>query len=426
MSIKIKNANIVDPENFEGVADILIEKGKVVQIAKNIKKKAKTEIEAKGLVLTPGLIDVHTHLREPGEEYKETIESGVNAAARGGFTTICAMPNTKLVNDNAQITKYIIDKANSYKKTTVLPIGAITFGLNGEKLTEFGYLKKAGAVAFSDDGKPVSDIELMRRALEYSKAFNLFIISHSEELKLTNKGVMNEGALATEMGLPGIPNLAESIAIKRDVELAKLTNSKLHIAHISTKDSVEIIRDAKKKGVNVTAETAPHYFTLTEEAVKGYNTNAKMSPPLRNKKDRDAIIKGLQDGTIDIIATDHAPHSSLEKNIDFESAANGIIGLETSFPISYLLVEKNFLSFSTLIKKMSKNPAKLLGINNDIKPNAKANLTVFDLKKPYKIDKHAFLSKSQNTPFNNFNVTGKPVLTIVNGKIAYIDPSFSL
>ncbi len=426
MSIKIKNANIVDPENFEGVADILIEKGKVVQIANNIKKKAKTEIEAKGLVLTPGLIDVHTHLREPGEEYKETIESGVNAAARGGFTTICAMPNTKLVNDNAQITKYIIDKANSYKKTTVLPIGAITFGLNGEKLTEFGYLKKAGAVAFSDDGKPVADIELMRRALEYSKAFNLFIISHSEELKLTNKGVMNEGALATEMGLPGIPNLAESIAIKRDVELAKLTNSKLHIAHISTKDSVEIIRDAKKKGVNVTAETAPHYFTLTEEAVKGYNTNAKMSPPLRNKKDRDAIIKGLQDGTIDIIATDHAPHSSLEKNIDFESAANGIIGLETSFPISYLLVEKNFLSFSTLIKKMSKNPAKLLGINNDIKPNAKANLTIFDLKKPYKIDKHSFLSKSQNTPFNNFNVTGKPVLTIVNGKIAYIDPSFSL
>ena len=420
-SIKIKNAKIVDPNNYEGIADVLIENNVIAKIDKNIKKKTDTEINAKGLFLVPGLVDMHTHLREPGEEYKETIESGINAAASGGFTTIACMPNTIPINDNAQITKYIIDTAKKYKKTFVLPIASISIGLKGKNLSEFGDLKKAGAIAFSDDGRPIENPQLMRRALEYAKSFDALIISHCEDLSLAGKGVMNESLLSSKMGLMGIPNISESIMVKRDVELCKLTKSRLHICHISTKESVDIIRNAKKEGVKVTSETAPHYFSLTENDVKNYNTNAKINPPLRSVKDKNAIIEGLVDGTIDAIATDHAPHSILEKEIEFEMAANGIIGLETSLPISYSLVEKKILSLSMLIEKMSKNPAKILNFDNSLKIGNRANLTVLDLDNKYKINSDKFFSKSSNTPFNNFEVKGKAICTIANGKIIHRD-----
>ncbi len=442
MQILIKDGRVVDPGNYDGIADIFIEDGKIVKIQSNDnprqlptsneqpatrnKQQAYRTIDATGKIVTPGLIDMHVHLREPGHEYKETIETGCLAAAAGGFTAVCCMPNTNPVNDNSQVTKFIIEKARLADTVRVYPVAAISKGLQGTGLSEYGDLKDAGAVAISDDGCPVTDSQLMRRAMEYAKRFGLLIISHCEDLNLLAEGVMNEGALATRMGLSGIPNACESVMVMRDIALCELTGSPVHIAHVSTMESVRAIRDAKSRGVAVTAETAPHYFTLTEDAVGRYDTNAKMNPPLRSKDDREAIRKGLADGTIDVIATDHAPHSTIEKEVEFDRAANGIIGLETSVSLSLKLVEEGILKIEELVEKMSTNPARILRIENGLTVGNSADITIIDPDRSYIVDVESFRSISRNTPFNGLEVKGKAILTMVGGKIVFDEKNNNL
>lgn len=419
MLMLIKSGRIIDPGNIDGIVDILIKDGKLFEITDNIKVSADRIIDASGKIVTPGLIDMHVHLREPGHEYKETIKSGCLSAAYGGFTAICPMPNTTPVNDNGQVTEYILKKAGIADMVRVYPVAAISKGLNGKSLCEYGELKESGAIALSDDGNPVSDSQLMRRAMEYAKGFGMPVISHCEDLNLVANGVVNEGAVATRMGLAGIPNAAESIMVMRDIALCELTGSRVHIAHVSTKESVQAIRNAKKRGVNLTAETAPHYFTLTEDDVKGYNTNAKMNPPLRSSQDREAILEGLSDGTIDVIASDHAPHSYIEKKVEFEQAANGIIGLETSVSLSLKLVHDGVISLAGFVEKMSTNPAKVLGLNSGITAGNPADITIIDPDLSYKIDSRRFRSLSRNTPFDGWNMKGKAILTMVGGKVLF-------
>ena len=418
MSILIKGGRVIDPGNINGLMDILVESGRIVEIREPggcLYGRDCKIINAVGKIVTPGLIDMHVHLREPGHEYKETIATGSMAAIFGGFTAVCAMPNTNPVNDNRQVTEYILKKAEDAGMARVYPVGAISKGLAGKELAEYWDMKDAGAIALSDDGMPVKNSLLMRRALEYAKGFGLPVISHCEDLDLAGGGVMNEGEIATRMGLPGIPNAAESIMVMRDIALCELTGAHLHIAHVSTKESVHAIRDAKKRGVTVTAETAPHYFTLTHDAVKNYNTLAKMNPPLRTPEDREAVCRALADGTIDVIATDHAPHSSIEKEVEFDQAANGIIGLETSLPLALKLVDDALLTMEDLVNKMSINPARILGINNRLEPGSPADITIMDTEKSYTIDADSFKSISRNTPFDGMKVKGKAVMTIVGG-----------
>ncbi|MCL2760739.1 MAG: dihydroorotase [Desulfuromonadales bacterium] len=422
MNLYIKNGRVIDPaQSIDEVTDILVEDGVVKAIGKDLKIPAKIEtIDATGLYVTPGLIDMHVHLRDPGLEYKEDIISGTKAAVAGGFTSVCCMPNTKPIVDNKAIASYIINKAKNHGFCNVFPIGAITQGLHGEYLSEMGELKESGCVAVSDDGKPVKNPELMRRALEYAKGMGIMVIAHSEELDLVGEGVMNEGFVSTDLGLKGIPRVAEDIAIARDVLLAEYTDSPLHIAHVSTKGSVEIIRAAKKRGVKVTCETAPHYFTLTDEAVRGYNTNAKMNPPLREEEDLKAIKAALKDGTIDCIATDHAPHHIDEKDIEFNQAMNGIIGLETSLPLSLELVRSKVLTVNQLVEKMSSNPSKILGFNRgSIATGMIGDLTIIDPDYEWVFDINSVSSKSKNSPWLGNKMKGRAVYTIVNGKIAY-------
>jgi len=420
----IKGGRVVDPETgIDGVMEILIEDGKIAAIAS---AKSKTEnrkskiIDASGKIVTPGLIDMHVHLREPGHEYKETIETGCLAAAHGGFTAICCMANTVPVNDNQSVTTYILDKAKTAGTVRVYPVAAISRGLRGESLAEYGELKAAGAVAVSDDGNPVMNAHLMRRAMEYAKGFGLLVISHCEDRNLSAGGVMNEGIVSARLGLAGIPAAAESIMVARDIVLSELTGAPLHIAHVSTECSVRLIRDAKERGLPVTAETAPHYFSLTEEAVMGYDTNAKVYPPLRTARDREAVRKGLADGTIDVIATDHAPHSSIEKDVEFDQAASGMIGLETSIPLSLKLVERGVLSLRELVVRMSASPARILNLDAvGLRPGNPADLTIIDLEKEFTVDSNQFCSKSRNTPFDGWKLKGKAVLTMVGGKIVF-------
>ncbi len=448
MLTRLKGARVVDPENINAEKDILVKDGFIEAIldpdelysfnrsmaddsssktfvtasamsSSAVDSNEYTEIDVSGMTIVPGLIDLHVHLREPGHEYKETIRTGLMAAARGGFTAVCPMANTFPVNDNAQVTAFIINRAKETGLSRVYPVGAITKGLKGESLAEYGDMRKAGIAAVSDDGHPVENAQIMRRVLEYAKGLHIPVISHSEDLNLSGSGAMNEGITATKLGIKGIPNAAEASFIMRELSLAELADAPIHIAHVSCEESVEAIRNAKKRGVKVTCETAPHYFTLTDEAVADYDTNAKMNPPLRTEKDRQAIIKGLSDGTIDCIATDHAPHSALEKDLEFDMAAFGIIGLETSLPLSLKLVEDGILSFETLIEKMSKNPAAILGINNDIKRGNPADLTIIDTQSCFTIDPDSFLSKSRNTPFAGFKVKGEAYITMVDGKIIY-------
>jgi dihydroorotase len=422
-SLLLKNARVIDPfSKTDAFGSVLVKEGEVSFFPQGQElPKASEAIDLKGKWLVPGLIDMHVHLREPGEEYKETIISGAQAAVAGGFTAIACMPNTTPPTDNQQAVKLILQKATQ-AAAKIYPVGTISKGLKGEEIAEFGEMREAGAVAFSDDGRPVSNSQLMRRAMEYALNYRAVLISHSEELSLCRKGAMNEGSWSTRLGLRGIPRAAEAIAVYRDLALADYTKCPLHLAHISTKESVSLIRRAKKKGWPVTAETAPHYFSLTEEAIGHYNTYAKMNPPLRTQEDLDAIKEGLQDGTIDVIATDHAPHSDLEKILEFDMAANGIIGLETSVSLTLNLVRENIISATKMVELLSMNPAKILGVGGGkLFEGGDADITVIDPERTYNYSREKVVSKSKNSPFFGWNFTGKAVMTIVAGRIVFKD-----
>jgi dihydroorotase len=422
MNILIKGGRIIDPsQGLDDKLDVLVVDGKIAEIGKKLTPGKGVEvIDAKGMIVAPGLIDMHVHLRDPGLEYKEDIVTGTRAAAAGGFTSVACMPNTKPVNDNKAITSYIIAKAKAEGLVNVFPVGAITQGMKGENLSEMGDLKEAGCVAVSDDGKPVTNPELMRRALEYAKGMGITLISHCEDPGLSGDGQMNDGFTATELGLKGIPWVAEDAAIARDVFLAEFSGSPIHVAHVSTKGAVRIIRDAKARGVKVTCETAPHYFTLTEDAVRGYDSNAKMNPPLRTTEDMEAIRAGLADGTIDAIATDHAPHHLDEKDVEFVLASNGIIGLETALPLSLSLVDGKVLDLNALITALSLNPARILGIDRGtLAPGAIADITVIDPAREWTVEAEKLASKSKNSPFLGMKMKGRAAYSIVSGKVVY-------
>jgi len=422
MNLLIKGGRVIDPsQGLDDKLDILVADGRIAEMGKKLTAAKGCEVvDAKGMIVTPGLIDMHVHLRDPGLEYKEDIITGTRAAAAGGFTSVACMSNTKPVNDNKAVTSYIIAKAKTEGAVNVFPVGAITQGSKGENLAEMGDLKEAGCVAVSDDGRPVTNPELMRRALEYAKGMGIMLISHAEDLGLAGEGQMNDGFTATELGLKGIPWVAEDAATARDVFLAEFTDSPIHIAHVSTKGAVRIIREAKARGVKVTCETAPHYFTLTEDAVRGYDTNAKMNPPLRTAEDVAAIMAGLADGTIDAIATDHAPHHLDEKDIEFTLAFNGIIGLETSLPLSLALVDAKVLELNALVAAMSTNPARILGIERGtLAQGAVADITVIDPDAAWTVEAEKLASKSKNSPFLGKEMKGRAAYTIVGGKLVY-------
>lgn len=423
MRILIKHGIIVTRDKTETNKDILIEDGKISQIGEGLNEAADKIIDAAGLAVLPGLVDAHCHLRDPGYEYKEDIRTGSMSAAKGGFTSIACMPNTNPVVDNESIVRTIMDKARREGVVNIYPIGAITKGLEGNELSEMGSMKEAGIVAVSDDGRPVMQASVMKKALIYAGGFGLTVISHCEDLNLAEGGSMNEGETCTKLGLHGIPSAAEDVMVSREIILSEYTGMPVHIAHVSTRGSVAMIRQAKKRGVRVTAETCPHYFTLTEKACEGYNTNAKMNPPLRAREDVDAVIEGLRDGTIDIIATDHAPHHFDEKNVGFELAPNGIVGFETALPLALTyLVRPGILTLNQLVDKMSTRPAEILKIDKgDIRVGGDADLTLVNLDEEYIIDPDEFLCKSKNTPFGGFRVFGRVKYTFVGGKIVYND-----
>jgi dihydroorotase len=422
MNLLIQNGRVIDPsQGLDQELDLLVENGLVREMGMGLTAPAGAErVDAAGCYVVPGLVDMHVHLREPGLEYKEDIESGSRAAVVGGFTSIACMPNTKPVIDNKAVAGYVIARGREAGLCNVFPVGCLTAGSKGERLAEMGELKEAGCVAVSDDGRPVASAELMRRALEYARGMQIAVISHAEDLSLVGEGVMNEGFTSTELGLKGIPRVAEDIAIARDVMLAEYTNSPIHIAHVSTSGAVRIIRNAKLRGVRVTCETAPHYFTLTDDAVRGYNTNAKMNPPLREADDVAAIRAGLSDGTIDAIATDHAPHHLDEKDVEFNVAANGIIGLETSLPLSLALVEQGVLTMSQLVERMSCCPSLILGLERGtLAKGAVADITLIDPTLQWVVEADTLASKSTNTPWLGRKMKGAAVATIVAGRVVY-------
>ena len=428
MKIMIKGGRVIDPgRGLDGLKEILIEDGLIVDLVDPGAVEWAGEaqvIEAQGLLVTPGLVDMHVHLREPGEEYKETIATGVAAAAAGGFSGVATMANTRPVNDSRVVTEYILAQARAAGSTRVWPVAAMTRGLAGQELCEYGELAEAGAVAVSDDGHWVTSSQVMRRILEYSMIFGLTAITHAEDKELSSGGSMNEGVTSTRLGLRGIPGTAEEAAVFRDIRLARLTGAKLHVAHISTAGAVAALRQAKAEGLPVTGETAPHYFTLTEEAVTGYRTEAKMNPPLRTRADLEAVIAGLADGTIDVIATDHAPHSSVEKDVEFDRAAFGIIGLETALPLTLNLVRSGVLDLAKAVAALSFNPARILGVEaGTLAPGSRADLTVIDPDRTWVVDRQALKSKSQNTPFHGMTMIGQAVLTMANGHITHNSPT---
>jgi dihydroorotase len=418
----IKNGRVIDPlSGTDDTLDILVDQGRIVSVGRDMDKsnsEISQTIDARGKIVVPGLIDMHVHLREPGCEYKETIKTGCQSAASGGFTSVACMPNTNPVNDNQSVTEYILDKARREGCVNVFPIGAITKELKGESLAEMGELKNVGIVAVSDDGKSVRNSELMRRGMEYARNFNLPVICHCEDSDLVAGGVMNEGFTSTRLGLKANPGSAEEVIVARDILLAELTGCKIHIAHVSTAGSVRIIREAKSRGVTVTAETAPHYFSLSEEALESFDTSLKVNPPLRSARDVDAIKEGIKDGTLDVIATDHAPHSSLEKDVEFDYASPGMVGLETALPLALRLVKEKVVSLSELILKFTANPAKIMGIpKGTLSPGADADITVIDTTVKKKVDMNQFKSRSRNSPFHGWELEGAVLYTIVKGKV---------
>jgi dihydroorotase len=419
MNILIKNGHIIDPANsVDAMLDLRIADGKIAKLGRpgSVPANGCQVIDAAGRLVVPGLIDMHVHLREPGYEYKETIATGTAAARAGGFTAVCCMPNTNPVNDCRSVTEFILSQAARSAFARVLPVGAVTKGSKGEELSEIGELRDAGCVGISDDGRPVANAGVMRRAMEYSRAFDLPVLSHCEDASLAARGVMNEGFVSTELGLRGVPNAAEDVMVARDIALAELTGARVHICHVSTAGAVRMVREAKARGVRVTAETCPHYFLLTDEAVRGYNTLAKMNPPLRSAEDVAAIRAGLADGTIDAIATDHAPHAGDEKAVEFDAAPFGIVGLETSVGLSLQLVQDGLLSLSELVRRMSANPAAILRVKGGtLAAGADADVTIIDPEAPWTVNAAEFKSKSRNTPFDGWKLKGRAVQTIVGG-----------
>jgi dihydroorotase len=439
ISLLIRGGHLIDPsQGIDQVGDLLIAEGKIVhlggEIATVIASEAKQSqaVDTTGLVICPGFIDLHCHLREPGFEDKETIATGTKAAALGGFTTVCCMANTEPPLDNTAVVDWVKRKASKDSLVGVLPIGCITKGRKGEELTDMTELAEAGVVAFSDDGDPVASSQLMRRALEYSRDLGLPIIDHCEDKALSANGIINEGQISARLGLKGIPAAAEEVMVARDLILAKLTRARLHIAHVSTKGSVELIRRAKEAGISVTAEVTPHHLTLTEERIAGespnkpFDTNAKVNPPLRTKEDVQALIKGLKEGVIDAIATDHAPHTLADKNCGLERAAFGISGLETAFGCLMSLVHQGEISLTQLISKLTCEPAKVIGGNGELgtlKTGAPANITIFDPEREWIVNSRNFASKGKNTPYDGYQFKGKVMATIANGRMVYIDDS---
>lgn len=421
MSILIKGGRVIDPGRFVGVADVLIDNGKITAVGQNLSAPANSRtIHASGKLVMPGFVDLHVHFREPGFEYKETIQSGSAAAVAGGFTTVCCMPNTNPVNDNQAVTEFMLERSRLAGLANVLPIGAITKGSEGKELAEIGDLRRSGCVAISDDGKPVMNSLVMRRAMEYALAFDLAVVDHCEDLHLAEGGCMNEGLISTELGLPGIPAAAEDVMVARNLSLSELTGARLHLAHISTAGSVRMVREAKGRGIHVTAEACPHHFMLTEELVRGYNTHAKMNPPLRTWADVRAIKEGLQDGTIDVIATDHAPHATQEKQQDFTEAPFGIVGLETALPLTLGLVEEGVLSLEQAVQKLTSAPAAAFGLNKGtLAVGATADVVIVDQQEQWEVDPTKFRSKSRNTPFAGWKVKGRVNVTIVGGRVVF-------
>lgn len=422
MKILIKGGRVIDPRNnIDEVTDIFIDKGVISEIGTDhdLDGLDITVIDATGKIVAPGLVDMHCHLREPGFEYKEDIESGTKSAAMGGFTSIACMPNTNPVIDNEAVVEFIKSKAEKVGCVNVYPIGAISKGLEGKELAEIGEMKFAGVVAISDDGRPVVESGLMRRALEYASMFDVTVISHCEDMGLVGGGSMNEGYVSTALGLKGITRAAEEVMVSRDILIAEATNTAVHIAHVSTRGSVDLVRQAKKRGVKVTCETCPHYFTLTDKACEGFNTNAKMNPPLRTDDDVEAIKEGLRDGTIDAIATDHAPHHIDEKQCEFAVANNGIVGFETALGLGMTyLVKTGVLTINQLIEKMSANPADILGLNKgSLSVDRPADVVIIDTDTEYTVNVNEFKSKSKNSPYDGFKLCGKADYTIVNGNI---------
>lgn len=423
MKVLIKNGRVVDPAGgLDETLDLLVVDGRIKAMGPSLAADGGRVIEATRLVIVPGLIDMHVHLRQPGFEEKETIASGGRAAARGGFTTVCPMPNTNPVNDCPAVTEAILAEARRSSPVNVLPVAAVTVGSRGEELTDMAGLLKAGAVAFSDDGKPVGNSRTMRRALEEARALNSFIIDHCEDLKLAGDGVMNEGPAAERFGLKGMPAAAEAVAVARDIVLAAATGARVHIAHISTAAGVEAVREAKKRGVPVTAEATPHHLTLSEESLATHDADFKMNPPLRSKADVEALLAAVADGTVDVIATDHAPHTAAEKARGINKAPFGVVGLETAVPVVLdRLVHRRVISLGRMVELMSGNPARILGLGGKgrIAVGCDADLTFLNLAKEIVIDKNRFESKGRNTPFHGWKLRGAPVLTMVGGRVVY-------
>ena len=424
-TICIQGGTVIDPGHVNGRADVLIQNGKIVEVGYPLKQAidqdaSATFLDATGWVVAPGLVDLHCHLREPGFEYKETIATGSASAVAGGFTSICCMPNTQPVNDNAAITHFMLTKGQEAGKARVFPIGAITKNSDGEELANIGELVEAGCVAISDDGRPVMNSLVMRRALEYAKAFGVPVVDHCEDLHLTDGGSMNEGVVSTELGMPGIPDASEEVMVARNLALADLTGVCVHLAHLSTARSVELVRHAKAQGLPVSAEVCPHHFSITEEAVRGYKADAKMNPPLRTDEDMEALRQGLVDGTIDVIATDHAPHALQEKQLEFDSAPFGIVGFETALPLTLQLVHDGILSLEQALDKLTRAPAQLFHLpGGSLSPGSSADVVIFSPEEEWVVDPQQFQSKSHNTPFGGMSVKGRVKMTLVEGRLVY-------
>ncbi|HET7876168.1 MAG TPA: dihydroorotase [Methylomirabilota bacterium] len=423
MNLLIRNGRVLDPSNgVDAVQDVLVADGLIAKVGRGLKAPAGAEaVDATGKVVCPGFIDIHTHLREPGYEYKETIATGTRAAAAGGFTAVCCMANTFPVNDNRAVTDYILARARVEGVVRVYPIGAVTRNLEGTQLAELAEQAEAGCVAFSDDGRCVMNAEIYRRAMEYALPFGTPLISHAEDHNLAHGGVMNEGLVSTELGLTGQPAAAEDVMVARDILLAELTGAHVHIAHLSTAGAVRLVHEGKARGVKVTAEVTPHHLVLTDEAVRSYDPNTKIQPPLRSKRDVEALLEGLADGTIDCVATDHAPHALAEKEGEFADAANGIVGLETAVALLLdRLVRPGRIDLATLVTRLTSSPARLLNLpGGSLSPGAPADITILDPARTWSVDPSRFQSRSRNTPFAGWTGTGAPWMTIVGGRTVW-------